>query len=354
MGGRKSSLSSVDRYPMMVGTDADPSLTAEQAGQLVMMQILLIGLGAGIAAALLFASVVSGAPLSLLLAHLAPLPILIVALGWSHWAGLTAALSAAAGIVAVVGFELFLAFVIGVGVPAWWLGYLALLARPSANGAGASLEWYPVGRLLLWATLIGTTTVVISLMATFGTDKETFQAGLRHFAEEAVKIQARTLRDPAEAKDLVEALTAAAPRAAAILATLINILNLWLAARVVRVSGRLARPWPDLAALTLPGLVPLLLGASIAGLLLPDIAGIVAAAFAAGLIMVYAIVGLAVLHFVTRGSSGRGLVLGATYASIILFAGLPILPIAVLGLAETAFNIRGRFAKKGAPPGLPT
>ena len=54
-----------------------------------------------------------------------------------------------------------------------------------------------------------------------------------------------------------------------------------------------------------------------------------------------------------RGSSGRGLVLTATYASIILFAGLPILPIAMLGLAETAFNIRDRFAKKRAPPSLP-
>ena len=36
----------------------DPSLTADEAGQLEMMQIVLVGLGAGAAAALLFASVV--------------------------------------------------------------------------------------------------------------------------------------------------------------------------------------------------------------------------------------------------------------------------------------------------------
>ncbi len=53
-----------------------------------MMQIVLIGLGAGAASALLFASVASGSLLSLLLFYLAPLPILIAALGWSHWAGL--------------------------------------------------------------------------------------------------------------------------------------------------------------------------------------------------------------------------------------------------------------------------
>ncbi|MEA2808005.1 MAG: hypothetical protein QOJ17_2146, partial [Rhodospirillaceae bacterium] len=46
-----------------------------------MMQIVLIGLGAGTAAALLFASVVSGATAAMLLLLLAPLPILIVALG---------------------------------------------------------------------------------------------------------------------------------------------------------------------------------------------------------------------------------------------------------------------------------
>ena len=50
-----------------------------------MMQILLIGLGAGATAALLFASVTSGVILSVFLFYLAPLPIMIAGLGWSHW-----------------------------------------------------------------------------------------------------------------------------------------------------------------------------------------------------------------------------------------------------------------------------
>src|SRR5215475_5265023 len=70
----------------MVGADADPSLTADEAGQLAMLQIVLVGLGAGAASALLFA-VAAGTAFSLLLALLAPLPILIVALGWSSVAG---------------------------------------------------------------------------------------------------------------------------------------------------------------------------------------------------------------------------------------------------------------------------
>ena len=61
-----------------------------------MTQNVLVGLGAGAAAALLFASVASGALVSILLFYLAPLPILIAALGWSHWSGLLAAVTAAA------------------------------------------------------------------------------------------------------------------------------------------------------------------------------------------------------------------------------------------------------------------
>ena len=85
-----------------------------------MPQMILVGLGAGAAAALLFASITTGTALSLFLAHLAPLPILIVALGWSHLAGIVAALSAAAILGVALGFPISLGFLIGVGMPAWW------------------------------------------------------------------------------------------------------------------------------------------------------------------------------------------------------------------------------------------
>ena len=55
-----------------------------------MVQLILIGVSAGAAAGLLFASVASGSPLSVPLFYLAPLPILIAAIGWSHWAALIA------------------------------------------------------------------------------------------------------------------------------------------------------------------------------------------------------------------------------------------------------------------------
>ena len=95
-----------------------------------MMRIGLIGIGAGAAAALLFASVASGTLLSIPLFYLAPLPILIAALGWSHWAALLAAAAAAIGLAAVFGAVFFFAFLAGAGVP-------ALVARLSHHAGAA-------------------------------------------------------------------------------------------------------------------------------------------------------------------------------------------------------------------------
>jgi hypothetical protein len=338
----------------MVGADDDPSLTAEKAGQLAMLQTVLVGVGAGATAALLFA-VASSTALSLLLALLAPLPIFIVALGWSSVAGIVASISAAAMLGAALGFPTSLGFLLGVGAPASWLGYLSLLARPAHNGAASNLEWYPTGRLVLWAAVLGTVMVVVSLMITFGTEWQTFQAGLRKVTEEIAELQARAGRDPAAAerlttKEMIDALAATLPGAVAVFATLINCFNLWLAGRIVHVSGRLRRPWPDLSAMQLPPLAPGILAACLVGLWLPEFASFIAASFVASLITVFTFVGLAVMHAITRGIASRPLMLAMLYVSIVPLAGLPLLLASLLGLAESVLNIRARVAASRRPP----
>src|SRR4051794_717652 len=151
-----------------------------------MMQVALIGVSAGAATALLFASVASGSALSVPLFYLAPLPILIAAMGWSHWAALIAAVVASAGLAAVFGSFFFLAFLVGIGLPAWWLGYFALLARPTASG----LEWYPVGHLVFWAAIIGAA-VVIAAMLALGNESDSFRASLRSALESMLSPSAR-------------------------------------------------------------------------------------------------------------------------------------------------------------------
>ncbi len=325
-----------------------------------MMQIALIGVAAGVASALLFASVASGSLLSIPLFYLAPLPILIAAVGWSHWAGLVAAVAAAISLAAALGGFFFLAFLVGVGLPAWWLGYLALLARPAARSGPDGLEWYPVGRIVLWAAILAALVVVIA-MANIGPDAESIRSSLRGAFERILRAQTQTPRETPlqvpglpDPKPLIEFLVAVVPPTADVLAVLTNMLALWLAARVVKISGRLRRPWPDLAAMTFPSFALTLLAAAAAASFLGGIFGIAAGVLTASLLMAYALLGLAVLHALTRRVNGRAAFLGGTYALIIVF-GWPILLLALLGVTDAAFDLRGRLAaRRGPPPSLPT
>jgi hypothetical protein len=323
-----------------------------------MVQIILIGIAAGAAAALLFASVVSGSMLSVALFYLSALPLMIAAIGWSHVAALVAALVAASSLAAVFGHVLLLAFLLGVGLPAWWLGYLALLARPVATPAGEALEWYPVGRLVLWAALLGALIVMVAI-PNFGLDAESFRAGLRRVFERVLRAQTGTAADAplqlpgiSDSGRVLDLLVVLIPPAAAVLSTLTSLVNLWLAGVIVRFSGRLKRPWPQISAMTFPPYAPALLALAVAGTFLPDIVGIGASVLSASLFIAYALLGLAVMHAITVAMNGRAFVLAGTYLTVGLF-GWPILMMALLGLLETIFGFRARLAAKRGPPARP-
>jgi hypothetical protein len=343
-----------------------------------MTRILFIGVGAGVAAALLFASVTSGIALSVILFYLAPLPIMIVALGWTQWAGLIAAVAGAAILGGAFGIFFFATFLTSVGAPAWWLGYLALLGRPVPNGGAVQMEWYPPGRLVLWAAVFGAVLTAAAL-GTFGSDEAAIRQGLRAALVQVLRVEspADAARQPPDAPGegtqapatqgpqvatpvprdqtaagdadlMVDLLARILPPAAAVIATLTQTANLWLAGLAVRLSGRLRRPWPDLIALSFPPLAAVLYGAFLAGALLPDLPGLLAGLFAATLTMAFALVGFAVMHAVTRGMHGRAAVLGSAYACV-FFLLWPVVIAAIVGVAETLFGLRGRFSGHGPP-----
>jgi hypothetical protein len=321
-----------------------------------MLQIGLIGLAAGAASALLFASVASGAWLSVALFYLAPLPILIAALGWSHWAAMIAAVCGALALAAVFGSVFFFAFLAGAGLPAWWLGYLAMLARPITNGGGgAALEWYPPGRLVIWAAIVAALVVVVAI-PNFGSDAESFRAGLHdalmHILRAETSIPTGVPPSVPGIKNpnrLVDFLVIAVPPAAAVVATVTSLVNLWLAGRIVKFSGLLKRPWPQLSALTFPKSVAALLAGTAIVSFAGGLAGIIAGVLSASLLMAYGVLGLAVLHAITQGVNSRSFLLAGVYAAVIVF-GWPVLVLCALGLLETALDVRARVARRRGPP----
>jgi hypothetical protein len=116
-------------------------------------------------------------------------------------------------------------------------------------------------------------------------------------------------------------------------------------------SGQLRRPWPELPAISFPRTAAIALAATIVGVFLPGLLGIVSDVFAAALTMAYAVLGFAVLHVLTRGAAGRGLVLTGVYAAVLIF-GWPAIILALLGLADTALDLRGRFSRHRSPPAV--
>jgi len=311
-----------------------------------MMQFGLIGIGAGAAAALLFASVTSGVWLSIPLFYLAPLPIMIAGLGWSHWSALIAALAGALGLGAIFGPVLFFTFLAAAGGPAWWLSYLAMLARPAGKDA-AALEWYPAGRLVLWAAILGALVVIVAI-PNFGLDAESFRTGLRQSVAHTLGVDSEV---SANTDRLIDFLVAAIPPGAAVVSNIITLINLWLAGIIVKFSGRLSRPWPALASMTFPRPVLAGLGAAVALSFAGGLVSIIAGVVSASLLMAYGVLGLAVLHAITHGMASRVFLLAAVYFAVLLL-GWPMLLLCLLGLIEAVVDLRARIAATRGPPAL--
>lgn len=164
-----------------------------------MIAIILIAIAAGSASALMFASIISGALISLLLFYLAPLPLMVAALGWGPLSAAIGGITAALGLGAIFGLPYCITFVVTVALPAWWLGHLALLGRPATNGAASGngaapaapvMEWYPVGRILLWIAGFAALITMAALL-TLGTDTETINSALRRFFLQVLERAAR-------------------------------------------------------------------------------------------------------------------------------------------------------------------
>lgn len=319
-----------------------------------MITSILIALAAGCASALMFASVITLAPISLLLFYLAPLPLMVAGLGWGPLSASIGGIAAGAGLGLILGMPYLVTFVLTVALPAWWLGHLALLGRAVAipgsavNGAAIvapATEWYPVGRILIWTAGFAASTTAAAML-TLGWDSATITGTLKQVLLRVAA--ARGVVPGDDADTVIDALVAIAPAAAALVAISTLILNLWLAARIAAMSGRLQRPWPDLKSSALPPMTLVALALAVALSFTGGLLAIFAQIISASLAMAYALTGFAALHTLTLGMKTRVLWLSSTYAVVLVF-GWPILAMVGLGLADAFFGFRQRFLQRRPP-----
>lgn len=307
----------------------------------------IVGIGAGLVSALLFAVVITGSPLAILLYSAAPLPIFIAALGWNHRAGLVATAAGAITGTVALSFAAGLNFALIVALPAWWIAYLALLARNDGTGVA---EWYPLGHLLVWiAAIAALTTVGSALVMT--TDYDTYRTVIARVIENLLSemVRSRLVALPADVKVSELALTLAPAVPVGIGASFVTtiVANLWLAAKAVQVSGRLPRPWPFIPATTVPRQALILLGLAMAVGTLGGFIGVAGAAMTGALLAAFMFSGLATIHDLTRGKAWRGPALISVYLALVIMQAL-LTPL--LSLAGIVDSLLGR---RKAPPTVP-
>jgi hypothetical protein len=290
----------------------------------------------------LFASSsVGGVTGRVVLFFLAPLPCYLAGLGWGTIAASIAALSSAALAGLLLGFRTGIVFLLSQGIPLIVLCHLVLLNRPvDADGStpvkAPAYEWYPTGRVLAAATLMAGALAFVSLLL-LGADLDGLRAMMRELVDKVLIQQlpalgGAELGEPERAA-LANLLLQALPAASAVLWLGGFTINLWLGAKITRVSGRLIRPWPDLGLIAVPRRFGFGLAAALALSLLPELPGLLATGFAGGFLFAYMLVGLSIIHYATRGTAARPFILWGLYVMLIFFntwAGLLVALIAIL------------------------
>lgn len=310
---------------------------------------LFLALAGGFISAVVFASATTG-PMVLRLAlyFLTPLPLYLAGLGIGPAAAAIAAISATVVILLLADPLTAFLYALTSGIPAVGASRLALLSR----GEGENQEWYPVGRIVAAAALFGAVFSVLVITIS-GVDIEALTKVLRDGLAEFVKTQVATVPGApaiteAQIDELAKTTLKTLPWALGGLAMATILFNMWLAGRITHASGRLVRPWPDLAAFELPpGTIFAFLGA----LLLTFLGGypaLLAGGLAGALLIAFALIGLASAHTLTRGSPWRNFVLSALYAALVIFTAPALALLAIVGLAETVFGYRA-IAPRGPP-----
>jgi hypothetical protein len=308
----------------------------------------LAGAGLGLVAAVVFASATTGPFFArFVLMFITPLPIALAGLGWGWRSAVLAGAVGSALILVFSGPAVAVAFALTQAAPMALLTYLALLSRPIIeNDEPTAVEWYPVGRLVVWSAVLAGL-MSISLLMMIGGDLEALRKSLADVITTALETglsqaDAQIQFSDVEIAGFSELALRLLPGASAMSWIGSLLFNLWLAGRVTLASGQLERPWPDLAAVTYPQYTPLAFGLLLVATMLDGYAGLAASAFAGGLFVTYVLLGLAIVHFTTRGQAWRPFVLWALYLSVPLTQSLTLIIVALLGLSETVLQLRAR------------
>jgi Predicted membrane protein (DUF2232) len=294
--------------------------------------VLLGALGAA-----LYLAVLTGSPGALILVYLAQLPLFAAGLWLGIGAAAAAAVTASVVLLAAGGIIAAALFAGLYAAPVVLLVRQALLAR---NGPQGAIEWYPPGLLTAWLTGLGLAAFAAALL--FFGGPSSMESVLRESLTPAVD---RFVEASEVSRDaLIEGVARVVPGIIAASWMVMTASTAMLAQGILARLGASWRPSPDLAALTLPLWVSVIFGVAAAAALIGGAARFLAINVMIVLAIPFCLAGLAVLHTVVRRLRRPQVPLVGFYVLAGLF-GWPLLVIAVVGLLDTLFGLRRRFAQ---------
>ena len=295
-----------------------------------------VGILAGIASGFLLVGASYAGIFSPLLFLASPLPIYLAVLAWGTYGGVAASVTAILllGVISSPQAAILVAALIT--IPAMMIGHQANLGQPDEDQPSGML-WYPLDRLLFnMANIIAIGFILVGAIVGFNIEAmvpETVEFMKSIGRDNPQLLQAQNVDMNALAKFYLELIPFMLPASWLI----VHVINMHLAVKIARHSGRMPRPADDLPAQTsLPRIALIALPTTMVLMLFTSGAiSHVFAVFAGVLFMAFALVGLARLHHRARNNPGLRLVVFFTYILIVLFA-VPLVLFAIIGLFHAA------------------
>lgn len=304
---------------------------------------------AGIAAAIMLFSAESGILALMLFASLHATPLFLSGLGIGMTGVLISSVVSAVAILILSGPVGALGFVSMSAGPAIWLSHLALMSQrvPADDAAPdeeADIIWYPVGRLVVWATGIACGAVLM----VFGLLEMTTGGTIDFLRQEAtVLLEMMTAAENEliagiEPEALVDAITRSFLMALGLGWLLTMLAGAAIGQGTLERLGHNIRPGFEGLKMVLPRSLAGFVGAALLLSFMSDPWGLLGYSLLPVLLVPYFLLGLATIHVISRAWPLRQVLLVVLYGS--MFLGIwPVVPVTILGLLEEALSLRLRF-----------
>jgi len=301
-----------------------------------------LAVAAGLVTALVYVSATTGGSLSVPLMLILPLPLMMAGLSLGAMFALAAAAVAAVS-VALTAYHAVLHFAVLSILPTLVVVRQGLLWRP-AKTVGDDIEWYPLGHILAWLTVIAGSLLLI--VAGFLAVKGIGVAELVHQHVSQFVNGAEMAAMQPEMRDALIGLTSAMmPGIACCLWLTIAVGNGMLAEWTVVKAGKALRPSPAYCETFLPHFVAVGLAvAAGVGLTAGGDVGYVARNLALVLVWPYVFSGLGAMHSFLRGKPGAGFLLVFFYATFVALLQWALFAVAGVGLVRHWTRPRRRDA----------